>query len=147
MGTVKMTHTKLHINLAQGLVEIEGDEKLVREIYADFKPQLLQREQQLRTSPPKSKVDKGPTGQQRRVSRKRSGPSFGGRIRELEGEDYFSTERTTTDVRGELRNKGHADVGREVSSALRGEPKRRSIETGPAREKLEIRQPIGRIGK
>lgn len=32
---------KLHINISQGVIDIEGDPDLVREIYADFKDQLL----------------------------------------------------------------------------------------------------------
>lgn len=32
---------KLHINISQGVIDIEGDPDLVREIYADFKEQLL----------------------------------------------------------------------------------------------------------
>ena len=34
-------HTKLHINIVQGVVDVEGDLDLVREIYADFKDRLL----------------------------------------------------------------------------------------------------------
>lgn len=34
-------HTKLHINISQGIVDVEGDADLVREIYADFKDKLL----------------------------------------------------------------------------------------------------------
>ncbi|TIT19580.1 MAG: hypothetical protein E5W70_24775 [Mesorhizobium sp.] len=33
--------TKLHINISQGVIDIEGDPDLVREIYTDFKGQLL----------------------------------------------------------------------------------------------------------
>lgn len=33
--------TKLHINVSQGIIDIEGDIDLVREIYADFKDRLL----------------------------------------------------------------------------------------------------------
>jgi len=33
--------TKLHINVHQGIVEAEGDEQLVREIYLDFKSEIL----------------------------------------------------------------------------------------------------------
>ncbi|PHS74777.1 MAG: hypothetical protein COB19_05745 [Porticoccus sp.] len=33
--------TKLHINLSQGIIDVEGDPEMVREIYADFKEQLL----------------------------------------------------------------------------------------------------------
>lgn len=33
---------KLHINISQGIIDIEGDPDLVRDIYADFKEHLLQ---------------------------------------------------------------------------------------------------------
>lgn len=33
--------TKLHIDISQGVIDIEGDPSLVREIYNDFKAQLL----------------------------------------------------------------------------------------------------------
>lgn len=33
--------TKLHINIPQGVVDVEGDPEFVREIYADFKDKLL----------------------------------------------------------------------------------------------------------
>jgi hypothetical protein len=32
---------KLHINIAQGLIDVEGDADLVREIYADYKERIL----------------------------------------------------------------------------------------------------------
>lgn len=35
-----MTTAKLHIDLSQGVIEIEGDSELVREIYIDFKERL-----------------------------------------------------------------------------------------------------------
>ena len=34
-------HTKLHINLSKGVVDVEGDPDFVREVYADFKKGLL----------------------------------------------------------------------------------------------------------
>ena len=34
--------TKLHINISQGIVDVEGDPDLVRAIYDDFKDQLLE---------------------------------------------------------------------------------------------------------
>lgn len=33
--------TKLHINISQGIIDVEGDPELVRAIYDDFKDQLL----------------------------------------------------------------------------------------------------------
>lgn len=35
--------TKLHLNIAQGVIEVEGDEVLVRQVYEDFKSGLLGR--------------------------------------------------------------------------------------------------------
>lgn len=34
-------HAKLHINISQGVVDVEGDLELVREVYTDFKDNLL----------------------------------------------------------------------------------------------------------
>lgn len=34
-------HAKLHINISQGVVDVEGDLDLVREVYVDFKDKLL----------------------------------------------------------------------------------------------------------
>lgn len=38
---MQQVNTKLHINLSQGIIDIEGDPELAREIYSDFKEQLL----------------------------------------------------------------------------------------------------------
>lgn len=32
--------TKLHIDLTQGIIEVEGDEKLIRDVYGDFREKL-----------------------------------------------------------------------------------------------------------
>ena len=40
-GKKLATHTKLHINVLQGIIDVEGDAELVKEIYADFKHRLL----------------------------------------------------------------------------------------------------------
>lgn len=44
---------KLHINISQGLIEVEGDADLVREIYADFRDQLLNGENAAPAAPPR----------------------------------------------------------------------------------------------
>lgn len=36
-----MTTTKLHINIDQGILEVEGEEKFVRDIYENFKAEFL----------------------------------------------------------------------------------------------------------
>jgi hypothetical protein len=43
---------KLHINISQGLIEVEGDADLVREIYADYRDQLLNGERVAAVSAP-----------------------------------------------------------------------------------------------
>lgn len=40
IGVLLMT-AKLHIDIAQGIIDIEGDPDFVREVYTDFKAQLL----------------------------------------------------------------------------------------------------------
>jgi hypothetical protein len=53
--------TKLHIDIAQGVIDIEGDPDFVREIYTDFKEQLLNSTQFAEpASPPAS--DNSPSG-------------------------------------------------------------------------------------
>jgi hypothetical protein len=47
-------HTKLHINIHQGVVDVEGDSDLVREVYSDFKGKLLS---QVDSLPPPSNSD------------------------------------------------------------------------------------------
>jgi hypothetical protein len=53
--------TKLHIDISQGVIDIEGDPDLAREIYADFKDQLLNRTR-LAASPPASTPDLASSG-------------------------------------------------------------------------------------
>jgi hypothetical protein len=43
---------KLHINISQGLIEVEGDADFVREIYADYRDQLLNGERMAPISAP-----------------------------------------------------------------------------------------------
>lgn len=45
---------KLHINLSQGLIEVEGDADLVREIYKDFKGNLASSAQKPNAPPPQA---------------------------------------------------------------------------------------------
>ena len=41
-GGGQLVTTKLHINISQGIVDVEGDPELVRAIYDDFKERLLE---------------------------------------------------------------------------------------------------------
>lgn len=79
--------TKLHINISQGVIDIEGDPDLVREIYADFKAQLLSGAQPAATShetseEPQNETADRPKAKRRPATRKKassgseeSGPS------------------------------------------------------------------------
>jgi hypothetical protein len=69
---------KLHINISQGIIDIEGEADLVREIYRDFKDQLLTGINPTpREAPPQPKADEvtnEPVGKQklkRRVTAKK----------------------------------------------------------------------------
>ncbi len=68
-------NTKLHIDLSQGVVDVEGDLELVREVYADFKDKMLKGNE---FSPPptpegttKSTAETSPRTKRRRVTRKK----------------------------------------------------------------------------
>jgi hypothetical protein len=79
--------TKLHINLAQGIIDVEGDVGLVREVYQDFKERLTahsrtgvitEREAQ---EPAKADNDGQAVKQKRRTtSRKKAKPADDGAI-------------------------------------------------------------------
>lgn len=65
-------HTKLHIDISQGVVDVEGDPDLVREVYSDFKDKLLS---ELTVSLPPPKNDEGDSTKPRKSrSKRRSSP-------------------------------------------------------------------------
>ena len=68
--------TKLRIDLSQGVVDIEGDLELVREIYADFKHKLLEESAFSPPRVPENKTDAKRTTsakpKRRRVPRKKA---------------------------------------------------------------------------
>lgn len=68
-------NAKLHINIPQGVIDVEGDPDLVREIYADFKAQLLSG---VKLNPPKPQVQEAvqepdESGKTRSKSKRRAG--------------------------------------------------------------------------
>ena len=69
-------HTKLHIDLSKGVVDVEGDPELVREIYADFKDKILNDIGYPPPLMPKSATEAKPEmdlqPKRRRVARKRA---------------------------------------------------------------------------
>ena len=81
---------KLHINISQGVLDIEGDPDLVREIYGDFKDRLLNKAafaySLSNPAPPATPMDEGvenggarkPKAKRRVVSRKKMESDEGG---------------------------------------------------------------------
>ena len=59
-------HAKLHIDISQGIIDVEGDPELVREVYADFKEKLLDG---ISSSPPPGVVE---TNSAKPVSKKKA---------------------------------------------------------------------------
>ena len=71
--------TKLHVNISQGIIEIEGDAALVREIYADFKDRLLDQLGKVPEAPMQDssseKDAKSPPKKKRRPAAKKNAPA------------------------------------------------------------------------
>ena len=69
-------HAKLHIDLSQGVVDVEGDLELVREVYADFKVNLLKRKSFSPHGAPEdttgTKPEESQKSKRRRVTRKKA---------------------------------------------------------------------------
>jgi hypothetical protein len=53
--------TKLHINLQQGIIDVEGETDLVKEVYADFKDHLLKKAASAPTATTPSNTENAPT--------------------------------------------------------------------------------------
>ena len=69
--------TKLHIDLSQGLVEVEGDADLVREIYRDLKDHLLSGAPDPGKAQPRAQEEAPPpvgSGENKQKNRRRSPP-------------------------------------------------------------------------
>jgi hypothetical protein len=69
--------SKLHINLSQGLVEVEGDADLAREIYRDLKDHLLNGAPALGRAQPRAREETPPVdnnGEGKSKAKRRSSP-------------------------------------------------------------------------
>lgn len=79
---------KLHINISQGLLEVEGDADFVREIYKDYRDKLLDSEVARVPAPAKKDASVQPNGSAKpRPNPRRRAPSK----RNVGGEDRGST--------------------------------------------------------
>lgn len=115
-----MTTTKIHINLSQGLIEVEGTETFVTKVYNDFKERLGQQgNMPLQTVGGNAGAGKKTTSAKtKKGGKKKGGPSCGERIRELEKEDFFKQERTPAEVREAIKNKGHPYETKLITATL-----------------------------
>lgn len=123
---------KLHINLSQGLIDVEGDPALVEKIYDDLKDVLSQRlasavlppeetpsAKETRNADEASDVASDAEPKRKTRSRvKRTGPSCAERIRGLKADGFFNELRDTKEVKSALSEKGHNYETKNVSASL-----------------------------
>jgi hypothetical protein len=115
--------TKLHINLAQGIVDVDGDPEFVKQVYDDIRDIFISKlsdegfgEELSDSGDEKAEDDKKKPMKRSRV--KRSGPSCAGRIRAIQEEEFFKTLKTSGDVRSKLTEKGTTYPSKNVAAAL-----------------------------
>jgi hypothetical protein len=118
--------TKLHINASLGLVEVEGDERIVLQIYEDLREFI----KSCISTPPLSARDEANIRdsedsepiifekKKKRAAIKRNGPSCASRILELKMSNFFSELRDTKAITDALSEKGHNYEGKHVAAAL-----------------------------
>ncbi|MFL6727966.1 MAG: hypothetical protein ACJ8FS_15855 [Sphingomicrobium sp.] len=122
-------NTRLTVNLANGVIEAEGDSDFVKSIYADLREIIIARSASLRAvsgspnfTPPDDADEASDTdaqkGKKGRRRGKASGPSCASRISALKDEGYFSELRSAGDVGAKLREKGTAYEGKHVAASL-----------------------------
>jgi hypothetical protein len=112
---------KLHINVQQGIIEVEGEPEFVEQIYKDYKAELQKLlvaasrdtagEEEKPPAPRRTKSPKSP-------SRAKKGTGCAERILALKGEHYFKTLRNSTEVREKLGEKGTTYAPNLVSASL-----------------------------
>lgn len=116
-------NTKLHINISQGLIEVEGEEKFVREIYNDFKSDIAKQfgKTTVATGKKSGAKSSGELDSAKKTTKRRpktSGPSCASRVLELKEEKFFDQPRTSKEVKDKLDEKGKIYEGKHVSAAL-----------------------------
>lgn len=123
--------SKLHINTQQGLIEVEGDEKVVLAVYSDLKDLIKARlsatptQHKATPAPSNAELNAGsfqpPNGDEpkkKRRSGKSGGPSCASRILELKESGHFSELRDAKAVSEALSAKGHNYEGKHIAAAL-----------------------------
>lgn len=108
------------VDIRQGHIQVEGEEKFVERVYADFRELLVTQlsgvdlaSQGAEAATPDEIKPKAP-----RKNGKRSGPSCASRIGDLKTEGFFDVLRTAKEVGDKLREKGTAYEGKHIAAAL-----------------------------
>lgn len=112
---------KLHLNLQQGVLDVEGDQAFVEKMFAEFKEHLSK----LVLTPPASEQNGGDASSNNKAkpksksgSGKKGGPSCAERISAIKGEGFFKTLRTSKEIQAKLEEKGTAYAPNQVAAAL-----------------------------
>jgi hypothetical protein len=109
------------VDIRQGHIQVEGEEKFVERVYADFRELLVKQLSGIDLADPgaaEQQIQDMPKPKSARKSGKRSGPSCAARIDGLKAEGFFDTLQTAREVTEKLREKGTAYEGKHVAAAL-----------------------------
>lgn len=109
------------VDIRQGQIQVEGEEKFVERVYADFRELLVKQLSGVDLTPasnPENQAQDEPKPKSSRKGGKRSGPSCASRIDGLKSEGFFDALRTGKEVSDKLREKGTAYEGKHVAAAL-----------------------------
>jgi hypothetical protein len=114
---------RMIIDLQKGLIEVEGDEKLVERVYSDLKEITLDKLSNGTFDAPRDERDEIAEDAEKpsRTPRRRAkagGPSCASRIETLKKEAFFAAGRSVGDVRNKLREKGSTYESKNVAAAL-----------------------------
>lgn len=119
--------TKLHVNAALGIIEIEGDEKVVLQIYGDLKELIKSK---IASAEVADRPDAEPATITSRKSAsktkpvKKGGPSCASRIVDLKTAKFFTNLREGKAVGDALAAKGHNYQSNQIAASLMNMTKR-----------------------
>lgn len=116
---------KLHINAQLGIIEVEGEQQFVEQVYEDYKKNLLQK---LIDAPAHQNDEKKDNASKSKgVIKRKSGPSCADRILTVQAEGFFKTLRTAGQIKEKLAEKGTHYESKHVAAALSHLTKRGTI--------------------
>jgi hypothetical protein len=114
--------TKFHVNLKEGVIDIEGEKDFVEQVYKDFKPELLKfvglPKTGAVTAPDGAKPEDKPSPKAKPSGSKKNGPSCASRILAIKTEKFFEAPRALKEISDKLEEKGTIYNSNQVSAAL-----------------------------